>query len=962
MNEKPSTTPASEELQVTATTEPASPAPPAPTAATTAETPASSRDENTLTLPKPRAKRTMVTKPKKKKKKRSKRYVPSSSDSTSSISTLSSSESDDDTSSSEDESSRKRRGEKGKKAKSRRRKDFKSKNKDSDSNSSDESGSSDDEDDRKAAKAKRAKTMKKLKARMKALKTEGESDSDSDTESSEDESSKKSRSKKKRKKRQGKKDEAKDSASHDASYDSTRNPKQRRGPSHRSAGSETAPKPSAKKLKKEAKAAKKAEAKRKQLKGTKLAFVRVDRLWDYDKHAYITRETRAGTESGEYDEYVFNVRRIFNWENKHTSTVVDIKSKPLKEALIKVMGIVKGISLAEETPSIDPNMIFLYLEALRNYMNALKAKARTEKKKKIVKEISIKRKAIKVLVKYLDKDYDETKKTLYPMLESGTITFDLLWALFKSNEIVYAPTYNTEDVPRAFKVEYATLQKSLVKGEYYLVEGKFVDYNGTIFGKGDCDYLVEHFKGPRKISSLSCYPIKYHSDHNVLREKLISRGKDFVALKGMLYKLQKGMAFYKKPNGQVVKFNVDGRVMVDPANFRRINPNYNVSTVKLEDPDLLSEDENCTEESEEEEVTDEETDDDKSETEDKDMPKMRKKLVKDSDDDEIYIIRVPEEHKSNEVKHIDDEDKANPENFNDEDYLIASPVVLGFSFGHKKWMEFDVSGLREVQWNEGAFDSLVIPDDQKDVVRALVESHSYSASKNIDDVIQGKGQGLVAVLHGPPGTGKTLTAEGIAELLKKPLYMVSVGELGINGGDLEKNFSQIIDIAHCWGALLLLDEADVFLEKRELHDISRNALVSIFLRLLEYFSGILFLTTNRVVTFDEAFASRIHIGLRYGELSLKAKKTVWKLFIDKVRKLGDGVQVDDFSEEQYAKLSQYQLNGREIKNSVRTAQSLATIEKKSLSMEHLLKVLFVGNVFAKDLKGPGYEEALKFYM
>ncbi len=84
-----------------------------------------------------------------------------------------------------------------------------------------------------------------------------------------------------------------------------------------------------------------------------------------------------------------------------------------------------------------------------------------------------------------------------------------------------------------------------MKGEYYEVEGKYVDYNGTIFGKGDCEYTVEHFKGPRKISSLSCYPIKYHRDHVALQEKLISRGKDFVALKGMLYKLQKGMAFYK---------------------------------------------------------------------------------------------------------------------------------------------------------------------------------------------------------------------------------------------------------------------------------------------------------------------------------------------------------------------------------------------------------------------------------
>ena len=811
----------------------------ATTTATTAVVPVSPEgaSENVAVLPKPKGKKAAIAKIKKVKKRPKKKPITpsdsSSSDSSSSESETSSSDSDDE--------SLKKRSRKGKKAKSGRRGKGKKGKEDSDSDSSDGSSSSDDEGDRKAVK-EIARKIKKLKTKEKALKAKNDSSSssNSDTETSEDESTKKSKSKskKKRKARKSKEDSAQDSASHD----STQNPNRRRRLIRQSTGSSNAPKPSAKQLKKEAKAAKKAEAKRKKLKGTKLEFVRVDRLWDYDKHAYITRETRADTESGEYDEFVFNVRRIFNWENKHISTVVDIKSKPLKEALIKVMGIVKGISLAEDTPTIDPHMIFLYLEELRVYMNQLKAKARAKRKqKKIAKQLTIKRKALKVLIKYLDKDYDETKKTLYPMLESGTITFDLLWALFKSNDVVYAPTYNTEEVPRAFKVEYATLEKSLVKGEFYEVEGKYLDYNGTTFGKADCTYTVEHFKGPRKISSLSCYPIKFHRNHDALREKMIARGKDFVALTGMLYKFQKGMAFYKKPNGQVVKVNVDGRVMVDPANFRRINPNYCVSTVKAEDPDLLPEDDSCcSSEDEEEDIdTDEESDNnqfDQFQMREKDIQKVRKKLVKDSDDDdELYVVEVLEEPKGNEIEALGGENEVDPAKFSDEEYLTASPVVLGFSFGHKMWMEFDIAGLKEIQWDEGAFDSLVIPHDQKDVVRALVESHSYSASKNIDDVIQGKGQGLVAVLHGPPGTGKTLTAEGIAELLKKPLYMVSVGELGIRGSDLERNFGQIIDIAHCWGALLLLDEADVFLEKRELHDISRNALVSIFLRMLEYF-------------------------------------------------------------------------------------------------------------------------------
>ncbi len=141
--------------------------------------------------------------------------------------------------------------------------------------------------------------------------------------------------------------------------------------------------------------------------------------------------------------------------------------------------------------------------------------------------------------------------------------------------------------------------------------------------------------------------------------------------------------------------------------------------------------------------------------------------------------------------------------------------------------------------------------------------------------------------------------------------MVSVGELGTRMDHLEKNLSQILDIAHTWRAVLLIDEADVFLEQRELRDVNRNALVSIFLRMLEYFQGILFLTTNRVATFDEAFQSRIHIGLRYDKLDIKTKKGIWKGFIDRVRKLPE-VEVADITEDDFTQLSNFEVNGREV--------------------------------------------------
>ena len=229
--------------------------------------------------------------------------------------------------------------------------------------------------------------------------------------------------------------------------------------------------------------------------------------------------------------------------------------------------------------------------------------------------------------------------------------------------------------------------------------------------------------------------------------------------------------------------------MIDPATFRRLRPNYQFSSIDREDPDLLSDsegegdieeiNENSSSSDDDQSQSDPLKDDSDTRTE-KEMKKFRKshkkKLVQDPEDPEVYQVlwvnideNVPEPLEP--LLRQSGQEESTTQKFTDEDYLIASPVALGFSFGEKMWLEFALSSIHEIQWNEGAFDSLIIPEDQKTVVRALVESHAFEAKKNIDDVIQGKGKGLVAVLHGPPGTGKTLTAEGIAELLRKPLYV-----------------------------------------------------------------------------------------------------------------------------------------------------------------------------------------------
>lgn len=281
-----------------------------------------------------------------------------------------------------------------------------------------------------------------------------------------------------------------------------------------------------------------------------------------------------------------------------------------------------------------------------------------------------------------------------------------------------------------------------MKGVWYNVEGRYLEYDGKTFGMGTMEVEVEQFKGPRKISSLACYPLKYHKDSEALKQQLIDRGKKFVALKGMNYRFHKGMGFYKKKR-QIIKVNINGRVMVDPAIHRRINPNYPISTVKPKDPDILDEDEDsdddscgCCESSDEAERKP------PDQLEDADKPITKMKLVMDANE-RPHIIEVEMDENGNEIQKEDidrlaGQDEAVERAFTDEELLIASPVVLGFAYSEKLWLEFTVSGISDIDWNEGAFNSLVLPDNQKSIVKALVESHTFQASRNIDDVIQGK--------------------------------------------------------------------------------------------------------------------------------------------------------------------------------------------------------------------------------
>ncbi|KAK8072753.1 ATPAse [Apiospora saccharicola] len=321
-------------------------------------------------------------------------------------------------------------------------------------------------------------------------------------------------------------------------------------------------------------------------------------------------------------------------------------------------------------------------------------------------------------------------------------------------------------------------------------------------------------------------------------------------------------------------------------------------------------------------------------------------------------------------------------------HMLCPPIIRVFVFRTRAWgktcfradhmLELDdansdterihVKNLSEPDFDEDMVKNLIIDKKKKLTLTSLAKS--FARRNKADEVIprplwsadfvEGKGTGLIFLLHGKPGVGKTLTAECIAAFTRRPLMILTASDIGTNPKEVEANLSRHFRLAKSWGAVMLIDEADVFMERRSTADLERNSLVAGFLRALEYYEGILFLTTNRVGSFDDAFISRVHVQLYYPEFTEDQRQQVWKTFMDKLERDRKGYMRLSYAAKEYireSKKSGLKWNGREIRNAFQTAVSLADYDAEKdeegtilVTDQHLQAVVELSKDFKDYLK------------
>lgn len=412
-----------------------------------------------------------------------------------------------------------------------------------------------------------------------------------------------------------------------------------------------------------------------------------------------------------------------------------------------------------------------------------------------------------------------------------SITFHKLPMLFEPGSLVFRDySYPSGDFICCEVHRDAYLSNPFVENPttgrlHFFLTVNTLDHDGDNFGFTVTKLNFANFVGARKIKSLEWYPLKYHQNPEAVKKRLTERGERFlaIAISGRDYYYKGSMT--ERHSGDHMPSYYEGRIMIDAAKHREIHealhPKFEPRTAVMHTP----------------------------------LDRQNDVPVRAIENGIAAATGRDREARGLVQEKEDVEVSQAMRGFTRKEKIIASPTVFGFALQKNLWCVFFTTCVEDIRWDRGYMDNLILPEDQKNVLSALVGSYLGPGSDSQIEIMRQRSPGLVTMLQGPSGSGKSSTAQAIADLYECPLYVASLDALSAVGKNLKTELHTIRRLARRWDAMVMLNGAGGHIRRSNGGLHSEPSTFLILTEFLQDCSIVVFLATDAVSTFDNALVT-----------------------------------------------------------------------------------------------------------